>query len=98
MARSFSNVKLISSFVADKVSVSLNRRGLATAAAKGASNNTAGGGKSKVVAKTTEEASSMWVPDPVTGCYRPENQAVQIDVAELRKRLLKKTLVTTSSN
>lgn len=30
-----------------------------------------------------------WVPDPVTGVYRPENGANEIDVAELRASLLK---------
>lgn len=30
-----------------------------------------------------------WVPDPVTGYYRPENGAKDIDVADLRALLLK---------
>ena len=33
--------------------------------------------------------TSPWVPDPVTGYYRPENEAKQIAVAELRQTLLK---------
>ncbi|KAH0645510.1 hypothetical protein KY290_034300 [Solanum tuberosum] len=32
---------------------------------------------------------SPWVPHPVTGYYRPENQADQIDAVELRSMLLK---------
>ncbi|KAF5196126.1 hypothetical protein FRX31_014290 [Thalictrum thalictroides] len=43
------------------------------------------------VMKTSSEASGScsWVPDPVTGYYRPENKAVEVDPAELRKVLLK---------
>lgn len=33
-------------------------------------------------------ASSAWAPDPITGYYRPENRAVEIDPAELREMLL----------
>ncbi|MBW3872751.1 hypothetical protein HHC24_11350, partial [Neisseria meningitidis] len=33
-------------------------------------------------------ATSAWGPDPVTGYYRPENGAVEIDPAELREMLL----------
>ena len=32
--------------------------------------------------------SSAWAPDPVTGYYRPENCAAEIDAAELREMLL----------
>lgn len=32
---------------------------------------------------------SPWVPHPVTGYYRPENQADMIDPVELRQMLLK---------
>ena len=35
---------------------------------------------------STEKVS--WVPDPVTGYYRPENRVDEIDVAELRAILL----------
>lgn len=34
-------------------------------------------------------ASSSWVPDPVTGFYRPANRAAETDPAELRAMLLK---------
>ncbi|XP_010921656.1 late embryogenesis abundant protein Lea5 [Elaeis guineensis] len=34
-------------------------------------------------------ASSSWVPDPVTGFYRPANRAAEMDPAELRAMLLK---------
>lgn len=38
--------------------------------------------------ETTKKTSS-WVPDPVTGYYRPESHAEVIDVADLREMLLK---------
>lgn len=37
--------------------------------------------------ETTKTTS--WIPDPVTGYYRPENHAKEIDAAELRMMLLK---------
>ena len=91
MARSFSNVKLISAFVVDEVSIAINRRGYA-AASQGVA--ASGGGVSKtnvMVKKQVEESGtkSPWVPDPKTGYYRPENLADEIDVAELRQVLLK---------
>ncbi|KZV56591.1 hypothetical protein F511_09070 [Dorcoceras hygrometricum] len=40
--------------------------------------------------KGAEEPSKIsWVPDPVTGYYRPENQAKEMDAAELRAILIK---------
>ena len=39
--------------------------------------------------KVRASETSAWVPDPVTGYYRPENQTKQIDVAELRAMHLK---------
>lgn len=36
-----------------------------------------------------ESVKTSWVPDPVTGYYRPEGVANEIDAAELRKMLLK---------
>ncbi|MCL7040292.1 hypothetical protein MKW94_018010 [Papaver nudicaule] len=93
-ARSFSrNSQLISSLI-DGVSLSLNRsRGMSSVATqavgsrksvmevKPKSSSPAGGA-------VTDDVSS-WVPDPVTGYYRPENHADEIDVAELREMLLK---------
>ncbi|MCL7026383.1 hypothetical protein MKW94_029261 [Papaver nudicaule] len=95
-ARSFSrNSQLISSLI-DGVSLSLNRsRGMSSVATQAvgsrksvmevvkpkSSSSPAGGA-------VTDDVSS-WVPDPVTGYYRPENHADEIDVAELREMLLK---------
>lgn len=55
----------------------------------------AGGSGRNVVKKSGEEIVGStekvsWTPDPVTGYYRPENGAQEIDVAELRAMLLKK--------
>lgn len=36
-----------------------------------------------------ESNKTSWVPDPVTGYYRPETHAKEIDAAELRNMLLK---------
>lgn len=36
-----------------------------------------------------EAAAPSWVPDPVTGYYRPANENGGIDPAELRAMLLK---------
>ena len=33
--------------------------------------------------------SVSWVPDPVTGYYRPANGVVEVDAAELRAMLLR---------
>ncbi|CBI36877.3 hypothetical protein VitviT2T_009523 [Vitis vinifera] len=94
MARSLSNAKVISAIVVDGFSLAIHRRGYA--AASGAVSSVARGQKSGVVVKKLGEEmkgraseTSPWVPDPVTGYYRPENEAKQIDVAELRQTLLK---------
>ncbi|MCL7050089.1 hypothetical protein MKW94_013983 [Papaver nudicaule] len=94
-ARSFSrNSQLISSLI-DGVSLSLNRsRGMSSVATQAV-----GSRKSVMEVKPKPSSSSpaggavtdvsSWVPDPVTGYYRPENHADEIDVAELREMLLK---------
>lgn len=89
MAPSFSNAKLLSAFVVDGLSVAISRRGYAAASQ---SVVRGGGLRSGVMAKKSEDTvseKSPWVPDPVTGCYRPENRSNEIDVAELRDILLK---------
>lgn len=68
-------------------------QGVASSAVKGGS--VAAARNSNLLKKSGEEkvvGSSekvSWVPDPVTGYYRPENRADEIDVAELRSILLK---------
>ena len=84
MARSFSNAKIFSAFAVDRVSIALSRRGYAAA-----SQGVASASHSVMGKKSGEEsAKKSWVPDPVTGYYRPENRADEIDVAELREMLL----------
>nr|DAD33269.1 TPA_asm: hypothetical protein HUJ06_012120 [Nelumbo nucifera] len=84
MARSFSNARLFYALV-DGVSVSVNRRSYSTAAAAAASVR---GGEERGKMNERTEISSSWVPDPVTGYYRPENRGAEIDVAELREMVL----------
>ncbi|KAE8672237.1 Indole-3-acetic acid-induced protein ARG2 [Hibiscus syriacus] len=96
MARSFLNAKLFSTFVIDGISNAISRRGYAAASQGTVSSGIRGGtGRSAAAAVKEEMAGGTkekvsWVPDPVTGCYRPENSAKEIDVAELRAMLLKK--------
>ncbi|GMJ12464.1 senescence-associated gene 21, Arabidopsis thaliana late embryogenensis abundant like 5 [Hibiscus trionum] len=95
MARSFSNAKLFSAFIVDGISNVISRRGYA-AASQGVVSSGIRGGAGRSAAAVKEEIAGgakekvSWVPDPVTGCYRPENSAKDIDVAELRAMLLKK--------
>ncbi|OMO63861.1 Late embryogenesis abundant protein, LEA-5 [Corchorus capsularis] len=96
MARSFSSAKLFSTFVADGISNAISRRGFSAASQGIASSGVraAAARNPTVVKKTGEEIAGAkekvaWVPDPVTGHYRPENSN-EIDVAELRAMLLKK--------
>ena len=93
MARSVSHAKLISAFVFDRISVVASRRGYAAASQGAVSSSVKGGGaRSNLMLKKGGEDSAKttsWVPDPVTGYYRPENHAKEIDAAELRQMLLK---------
>ncbi|KAI3773161.1 hypothetical protein L6452_04364 [Arctium lappa] len=89
MARSISNAKLVSSFLVDRCSV-VARRGYAAASQGGVSENVRSYGIA-MMKKAGEEStrSSPWVPDPVTGYYKPEGHVNQVDAAELRELLLK---------
>ncbi|GKV49869.1 hypothetical protein SLEP1_g56594 [Rubroshorea leprosula] len=68
----------------------LHHKGVVSSAARG------GAVRSSAVVKQAEEETAAstekvsWVPDPVTGCYRPGNTANEIDVAELCAILWKK--------
>ncbi|KAK4376327.1 hypothetical protein RND71_007004 [Anisodus tanguticus] len=92
MACSFSNSTLISALVVDTVSSFLSRRGYAAAVSGGVRGSV--GSNVKVMLKkggeeSSKKSSTSWVPDPVTGYYRPESHAKEIDAAELRQMLLK---------
>ncbi|XP_020204737.1 indole-3-acetic acid-induced protein ARG2 [Cajanus cajan] len=93
MARSFSNVKVLSALVADGLSNTLTRRGYA-AATQSATRGGGGSISGKIAPKSGEDKVGgaekvSWVPDPVTGYYKPENTK-EIDVAELRATLMRK--------
>ncbi|KAK1316872.1 Late embryogenesis abundant protein Lea5-D [Acorus calamus] len=83
MARSLSNV-IIRSALSDGVPVMISRRGYsATTAAMEEKKKVA----AAVMRKKTE-AEISWVPDPVTGYYRPADRRGEVDAAELRRILL----------
>nr|GLL48771.1 protein SENESCENCE-ASSOCIATED GENE 21, mitochondrial-like [Ipomoea trifida] len=83
MALSFSTAKL----VADRISVAVRRGYAAAAASQG---GVSGGGRNGVMKKSGEASrkETSWVPDPITGYYRPENIAKEVDAAEMRAALL----------
>ncbi|KDO71707.1 hypothetical protein CISIN_1g034332mg [Citrus sinensis] len=90
MARSLFKAKLLLAPVADGISLSIGRRGYAAAAPLGTISRTGIMEKNDLTPAVREDsgASSAWAPDPITGYYRPENRAVEIDPAELREMLL----------
>lgn len=64
-----------------------NRRGY-SAASQGVGRVV--GAPNVMLKKGSERAGeSAWVPDPVTGYYRPESNAKELDPAELRKMLIR---------
>eukprot|EP00178_Gracilaria_changii_P025525 TRINITY_DN78649_c0_g1_i1.p1 TRINITY_DN78649_c0_g1~~TRINITY_DN78649_c0_g1_i1.p1 ORF type:complete len:101 (-),score=19.80 TRINITY_DN78649_c0_g1_i1:184-486(-) len=95
MARALSNATLIAA-LSDGIALLASRRGYSSASAAAV----AGRGSRTVVEEKAaaamknnggleSAAASSWVPDPVTGFYRPANRAVEMDPAELRAMLLK---------
>ncbi|XP_073143954.1 protein SENESCENCE-ASSOCIATED GENE 21, mitochondrial-like [Henckelia pumila] len=90
MARYFSTAKNVSAFVTNKISPAISWRGYAAAASQGTGVSNSGASAHVMLKKGSEEPSKIsWVPDPVTGYYRPENQAKEVDAAELRATLIK---------
>ncbi|KAL8054764.1 hypothetical protein ABFX02_04G013700 [Erythranthe guttata] len=85
MARSFSGAKSVSSFLANEI-----RRGFAASTQGVVSGTVRSGAPNVMLKKGSEEPSkTAWVPDPVTGYYRPENQGNEMDPAELREIIIK---------
>ncbi|KAL8232788.1 hypothetical protein R6Q57_002588 [Mikania cordata] len=84
-------VKLVSSFIVDQLSAVAARRGFATVIQGSVSGIMRGSGVA-MMKKSSEESknSTPWVPDPVTGYYRPEGQTNVVDAAELREVLKQK--------
>lgn len=53
----------------------------------------ASGQEKKVAAVVlAEKEEPSWVPDSVTGYYRPEDKGEEIDAADMRKNLLSKNV------
>ncbi|KAL6850540.1 hypothetical protein ACP4OV_021167 [Aristida adscensionis] len=73
------------------------RRGYAASAATGAMRRAAGAaegaaaGEAKEAARAAAGGEVSWVPDPVTGHYRPSNWAAAVDPADLRAAHLART-------
>ncbi|XP_022934354.1 protein SENESCENCE-ASSOCIATED GENE 21, mitochondrial-like [Cucurbita moschata] len=89
MARFFSGVKIISGLVSDGLSEALIRRGYtaeAMAASKRAARDDGMMKKGEQAERSREKVA--WVPDPVTGYYRPENYSDEIDAVDLRAMML----------
>ncbi|XP_059298052.1 protein SENESCENCE-ASSOCIATED GENE 21, mitochondrial-like isoform X2 [Lycium ferocissimum] len=94
MARYFSNSKIVSAFIVDSASTAISRRGYAAVSQGAVFGSVRGTGavRSNVMMKKSVEESNKttsWVPDPVTGYYRPESHVKEVDAAELRNMLLK---------
>ncbi|XP_038972224.1 late embryogenesis abundant protein Lea5-D-like [Phoenix dactylifera] len=94
MARALSSATTLAATLSDGIAVLISRRGYAAVTGTAASR-----GRSSVEEKTVRKAavgsssssgssSDSWVPDPVTGYYRPGNRRADVDAAELRERLL----------
>ena len=80
----------LSGSAAARALAQLTTRGYAAAAASGAMRRGAADSKSAgESAKAAADAS--WVPDPVTGHYRPGNRAASVDAADLRAAHLGRT-------
>uniref|UniRef100_A0A7N0TUN0 Uncharacterized protein n=1 Tax=Kalanchoe fedtschenkoi TaxID=63787 RepID=A0A7N0TUN0_KALFE len=84
MARSVASVKMFATLIANEISAATNRRGFAAV-----SQGVEASRGNLMSRKPAEKEPAPWIPDPVTGYYRPENVADETDVAELREMLLK---------
>lgn len=95
MARSFLSAARLTQ-TATRLASTTNRRTFATAAKQSAEEKPAVAtaavlrkmNKTKPVEGVVDSPSTSWVPDPVTGYYRPGNHAAEVDPAEMRQRLL----------
>ncbi|KAL6494163.1 hypothetical protein OROGR_032083 [Orobanche gracilis] len=89
MARLFSNARTVYALITNKVSAVVSR-GYPSSSHVGESRSVRiGAPRNVMLNKGTEEVKISWVPDPVTGYYRPEDQAKEVDPVELREMLLK---------
>ncbi|KAM0053942.1 putative Late embryogenesis abundant protein, LEA_3 subgroup [Helianthus debilis subsp. tardiflorus] len=83
------SVKIVSTFIVEQLSVVAARRGFATATQGSVTGSVRGTGVAMMAKNEKPKKSTPWVPDPVTGYYKPEGQTNEIDAAELREMLLK---------
>ncbi|KAG0452537.1 hypothetical protein HPP92_024918 [Vanilla planifolia] len=94
MARFLRNGKPLIAFLSDGIGKpAVCRRGFSSAAEATGRNleeKSVVMNVSKETATLTSDSPAVaWVPDPVTGYYRPANHLNEIDPAELRRILLK---------
>ncbi|KAL2345426.1 hypothetical protein Fmac_006711 [Flemingia macrophylla] len=85
--------KILSSHLLHRFSNAITRRGYAVAS-QSATKGGVGSMNKKMAPNSGEDKSAStynvsWLPDPVTGYYKPDN-INEIDVAELRAMLLAK--------
>ncbi|XP_022155319.1 protein SENESCENCE-ASSOCIATED GENE 21, mitochondrial-like [Momordica charantia] len=95
MAPSFSILKNMSALLSNALfrreysAAAAASQGVASSAAAGRFPARGGGVMKKEEAVRSSREKVAWVPDPVTGFYRPENCSDEIDAADLRALLLK---------
>ncbi|KAJ0512802.1 putative Late embryogenesis abundant protein, LEA_3 subgroup [Helianthus annuus] len=84
------SAKRISSFIVDQLS-GVARRGFATGRQGSVYGGVkvSGGAMMKKAAGEESKKSSSWIPDPITGYYKPEGQINPVDATELRELPLK---------
>nr|XP_043622996.1 protein SENESCENCE-ASSOCIATED GENE 21, mitochondrial [Erigeron canadensis] len=89
-----SNAKIVSSFIVGQCSL-VARRGYASTSQGGVTQQALRGDNVVNMMKKgggdqeSNKSAAAWIPDPVTGYYKPEGHENQIDPAELREMLLK---------
>ncbi|MHC5589713.1 hypothetical protein ACYTW9_27130, partial [Escherichia coli] len=86
MARALCNASFAAA-LSDGIAILANRRGYAAAAAAAvtvARSTTVEQKPVKGAVTGATEATTSWVPDPITGCYRPANRSAETDAADLR--------------
>ncbi|OIW21627.1 hypothetical protein TanjilG_06785 [Lupinus angustifolius] len=97
MVRSLSQANRVFSFASNALSFPMYRRGYATGCDSSIRGYDRIGSRSGIMGKIEETSgakngfdasASTWVPDPVTGYYRPINNTHEIDPVELRQMLL----------
>ncbi|KAJ0976282.1 hypothetical protein J5N97_018247 [Dioscorea zingiberensis] len=87
MASNVAKTRLIKAIV-EKTKLSISRRSYSGRAAEEKKAGMVKKSKKESVGGLASPASSSsWVPDPVTGYYRPANRRPEVDAADLRKAM-----------